>query len=346
MWNLSKKISTLVLGPLLACTVGAGAVLAEPAAPETVDISAPALVYDGDPGSDDAFALFLLKQNGKVPDLVLATFGNAPEKQTYANAALVTRALDMKVTVLPGADRSYKGKKWKNGKDGFNGEDGLYGISEAWRKKLGLSRNQLESSGDLALTKKQLKQRHHITYLATGPLSTLADLLQDPDIKSRIDRVWIVGGNLWEDPGDPEEEANFSRDPRAVEQVLKSGLDITLFPLDLTSSQIVDEPEIQKLAGYGTYPEFLELLRGNQAAHAQRGMENAAVLHDIFPVLYLLDAGKFTGEDKKLAVDTRTGALTEAPDGATVHVVLGVNPRTQWRALERAFQNHGADSRP
>lgn len=209
MWNLSKKISTLVLGTLLACTVGAGAVLAEPAAPETVDISAPALVYDGDPGSDDAFALFLLKQNGKVPDLVLATFGNAPEKQTYANAALVTRALDMKVTVLPGADRPYKGKKWKNGKDGFNGEDGLYGISEAWRKKLGLSRNQLESSGDLALTKKQLKQRHHITYLATGPLSTLADLLQDPDIKSRIDRVWIVGGNLWEDPGDPEEEANF-----------------------------------------------------------------------------------------------------------------------------------------
>lgn len=339
MWNLSKKISVLVLGTLLACTLGAGAALAEPAVPGTVDSSAPALVYDGDPGSDDAFALFLLKQNGQVPDLALATFGNAPEKQTYTNTVLITRALSMKVPVLAGADRPYKGKKLKNWKGGFNGEDGLYGIAETWRKKLGLPKDQLKSSGDLETAKKHLKQLHHITYIATGPLSTLAGLLQDPDIKNRIDRVYIMGGSLWENLGEGNYEFNFSRDPRAVEQVLKSGLDVTLFPLDLTNSQIVDEPEIQKLTGYGTYPEFLELLRGNQAAHAQRGMENAAVLHDIFPVLYLLDAGKFTGEDKKLAVDTQTGALREAPDGAMVHVVLGVNPRTQWRALERAFQS-------
>lgn len=336
MWNFGKKMTALVLGGLLACSLGAGTA----AAADFSDLQpeAPALVYDGDVGSDDAFALFLLKQNGQVPDLALATFGNAPEKQTYANTVLVTRALDMKVPVLPGADRPYKGKKLKNWKGGFNGEDGLYGIAEAWRKKLGLSKDQLESSGELEMAKKQLKQLHHITYIATGPLSTLANLLQDPDIKSRIDKVYIMGGSLWEDLGEGNTEFNFSRAPKAVDQVLKSGLDITLFPLDLTNSQIVDEPEIQKLAGNGTYPEFVELLRGNQTAHAQRGMENAAVLHDIFPVLYLLYPDKFTGEDKKLAVDTETGALTEAPDGATVHVVLGVNPRTQWRALERAFQ--------
>lgn len=338
MWKLGKKMTALVLGALLACTLGAGSAWAETVAPETVDISAPSLVFDGDPGSDDAFALFLLQKNGQGPDLALATFGNAPEKQTYANTVLLTKALDLKMPVLPGADRPYKGKKLKAWKGGFNGDDGLYGISEAWRKKLGLSKNQLESSGDLDLAKKQLKQLHHITYIATGPLSTLAELVQDPDLKSRIDKVYIMGGNLWEDLGEGQNEFNFSRDPKAVDQVLKSGLDITLFPLDLTNSQIIDEPEIQKLAGYGTYLEFIELLRGNQAAHAQRGMENAAVLHDIFPVLYLLDPDQFTGEDKKLAVDTGTGALTEAPDGATVHVVLGVNPRTQWRALERAFQ--------
>lgn len=339
MLKLGKKMTALVLGALVVCTLGAGAAFAEPAAPADVDISAPSLVYDGDPGSDDAFALFLLQKNGQGPDLALATFGNAPEKQTYANMVLVTKALQMKVPVLPGADRPYKGKKLKPWKGGFNGEDGFYGIAETWRKKLGLSKAQLESSGDLDLAKKQLKQLHHITYIATGPLSTLAGLLQDPDIKNRIDKVYIMGGNLWEDLGEGQNEFNFSRDPKAVDQVLKSGLDITLFPLDLTNSQIVDEPEIQKLEAYGTYPEFMELLRGNQAAHAQRGMENAAVLHDIFPVLYLLDPDPFTAEDKKLAVDTATGALTEAPDGATVHVVLGVNPRTQWKALERAFQN-------
>lgn len=254
-------MTALVLGTLLACTLGAGAALAEPAAPADVDISAPSLVYDGDPGSDDAFALFLLQKNGQGPDLDLA--------------------------------------------------------------------------------KKQLKQLHHITYIATGPLSTLAGLLQDPDIKNRIDKVYIMGGNLWEDLGEGQNEFNFAQDPKAVDQVLKSGLDITLFPLDLTNNQIVDEPEIQKLAGYGTYPEFIQLLRGNQAAHAQRGMENAAVLHDIFPVLYLLDPEPFTAEDKKLAVDTATGALTEAPDGTTVHVVLGVNPRTSgkpWNGLSKINQ--------
>ena len=336
MWNFGKKMTALVLGGLLACTLGAGTA----AAADFTDLQpeVPSLVCDGDPGSDDAFALFLLKQSGQVPDLVLATFGNAPEKQTYANTVLITRALEMEVPVLNGADRPYKGKKLKNWKGGANGDDGLYGISEDWRKKLGLSRDQQQSSGDLEAAKKRLKQLHHITYIATGPLSTLANLLQDPDIRSRIDKVYIMGGNLWEELGNQNAELNFSRDPKAVEQVLKSGLDITLFPLDLTSNQIVDEPEIQKLAGYGNYPEFIQLLRGNQAAHAQRGMENAAVIHDIFLVLYLLDPGKFTEEDKKLTVDPATGTLTEAPNGTIVHTVLGVNPRTQWRALERAFQ--------
>ena len=140
--------------------------------------------------------------------------------------------------------------------------------------------------------------------------------------------------------GDPEEEAKFSRDPRAVEQVLKSGLDITLFPLDLTSSQIVDESEIQKLVTMGPIRSSWNCCGGNQAAHAQRGMENAAVLHDIFPGTVFAGCGQIYRRRQETGGGYPTGALTEAPDGATVHVVLGVNPRTQWRALERAFQNH------
>ena len=60
------------------------------------------------------------------------------------------------------------------------------------------------------------------------------------------------------------------------------------------------------------------------------------MLPAIFPVLYQLDPSQFAVEDKRITVD-KNGQLQEDPQGTLVHGVLGVNPRCQWRALEKAF---------
>lgn len=107
--------------------------------------------------------------------------------------------------------------------------------------------------------------------MATGPLSTLAVLVQDPDIKSRIDQVYILGGQLAAPDPETLGEANFAWDPKAVKIVMESGLDITLFPVELTGTQYIEEEELQNLSRQGTWPEFLDLIRANQAAHAKPG---------------------------------------------------------------------------
>lgn len=49
------------------------------------------LVFDTDPGLDDATALLLLSRLDRYPDYVVATYGNAPVETTYRNAVVLTR---------------------------------------------------------------------------------------------------------------------------------------------------------------------------------------------------------------------------------------------------------------
>lgn len=326
-----KKTVALVLGALLGCQLGWGALPAGAAAPENLS-GKTALAAEVDPGSDDALALFMMKRSGQVPDLVLSTYGNAPEKQTSTNLGLTLQVLDLDLPVYHGADRPWKGKKWKAPRDGSNGKDGLLGLSGALKEKAEKAGRELQKPGSLEEARDRLKTLYHISYISAGPLSTLAGLLQDSRIRSRMDRVYLVGGSLAGETA----EFNFAQDPKVVRAVLESGVDITLFPVELTATQYVEEEELQKLARYGTWPEFLELLRANQGAHARQGEEPAAVLPALFPVLYRLDPDQFAVEDRRVTVD-KTGRLTEAPQGTLVHAVLGVNPRYQWRMLEKSF---------
>ena len=60
------------------------------------------------------------------------------------------------------------------------------------------------------------------------------------------------------------------------------------------------------------------------------------MLPAIFPVLYQLAPEQFAVEDRRITVD-KNGQLQENPQGPLVHAVLGVNPRYQWKALEKSF---------
>lgn len=329
-----KGMLVLALGLCCAWQTAFGA--AAGAERSTVGAGQPALVYEGDPGSDDAVALFLLKQNSLVPDLALAAYGNGPEKQMSRNLVLVTRDLAMDLPVYHGADRPWKGRKPKYRQPGFQGKDGLLGLSGTLEKRSQGWDGKDGQPGTLEAARERLKKYQSITYIVTGPLSTLATLLQDPDIKGRIHRVYVAGGSLAGTDPEGESEENFAKDPRAVQAVLASGVDLTIFPRELTGTQYIGKQEIQVFSRSGQWPEFLGLIQANQAAHEKAGEEPAAVLPAVFPVLYQLDPEQFVVEDRRVKADAK-GRLEEDPQGTLVHVVLGVNPRFQWRALEKTF---------
>jgi pyrimidine-specific ribonucleoside hydrolase len=96
----------------------------------------------------------------------------------------------------------------------------------------------------------------NITLVATGPLTNVAMALQaDPSIKDRIDVIHIMGGAVtvpgnvgFEYPPIPNyvAEWNIWVDPLAADIVFKSGVPITLIPLDATNEVPITEASLTK----------------------------------------------------------------------------------------------------
>ncbi|XP_038879906.1 uncharacterized protein LOC120071620 isoform X2 [Benincasa hispida] len=81
-----------------------------------------------------------------------------------------------------------------------------------------------------------------ITVLTNGPLTNLAQIVHHKAISTRIQEVYISGGNInygvdkgnvFTIPSNEHSEFNFFLDPTAADLVLGSGLNITLIPLNV-----------------------------------------------------------------------------------------------------------------
>jgi purine nucleosidase len=93
-----------------------------------------------------------------------------------------------------------------------------------------------------------------ITIVATGPLTILAPLVKERELKRNIEEFVImagaiqVPGNVEEPDTDGSAEWNAYADPIALKTVLDSGINVKVVPLDITNK-------------FPVTPEFLEKLR-------------------------------------------------------------------------------------
>jgi len=108
-------------------------------------------------------------------------------------------------------------------------------------------------------------RKEKLTYVALGPLTNLATLLQlHPEVANRIERVVFLGGH---GPGDrlafgPNRsfhihDANVFKDPAAVEMVLRSRIPLTLLPIETSSGLQVDANDLKELSRSGLAGEYL-----------------------------------------------------------------------------------------
>ena len=120
-------------------------------------------------------------------------------------------------------------------------------------------RNAASEGLALALRKQKL------TYVALGPLTNLATLLQlHPELAGRIERVVFLGGH---GAGDhlafgPNRsfhihDANVFKDPVAVETVLRSRIPLTLLPVETSGRFQIDANDLNELSRSGPAGEFL-----------------------------------------------------------------------------------------
>ena len=213
------------------------------------------IIFDTDPGVDDAFALLYALNHPNINVLGITTvFGNVPVETSTKNALILSEMAHKGTIVYQGANKPLE-RKVTNYPSFIHGHDGL-GDTNHPQSKFNASKldaaqfiiNEInENSGNINL-------------VAVGPLTNIANAIkQDPSIANKVNSLlimggsWLAGGNIT-----PVAEANLYNDPEAAEIVFKSGLPIIMVGLDVTHKVFLSQKDIDKLSSLNNSGKFLE----------------------------------------------------------------------------------------
>ena len=213
------------------------------------------IIFDTDPGVDDAFALLYALNHPNINVLGITTvFGNVPVETSTKNALILSEMAHKGTIVYQGAHKPLE-REVTNYPSFIHGHDGL-GDTNHPQSKFNASKldaaqfiiNEInENSGNINL-------------VAVGPLTNIANSIkQDPSIANKVNSLlimggsWLAGGNIT-----PVAEANIYNDPEAAEIVFKSGLPIIMVGLDVTHKVFLSQKDIDKLSSLNNSGKFLE----------------------------------------------------------------------------------------
>jgi len=197
------------------------------------------IVWDMDPGIDDALALILALKSPEVQVLGITTLaGNAPVEMTSANARRVLEYLSVEsIPVAMGAanplNHPLDDALSYHGSDGLGNCDlpspltPLYPV-KAWDF---LARSVLDAPDE-------------VTLVATGPLTDVAYAFElHPELPGLLARLVLMGGAYSLTPygkgnQTPFAEFNIWQDPEAAHIVFNSGVDIFAVGLDVSMDPV------------------------------------------------------------------------------------------------------------
>jgi inosine-uridine nucleoside N-ribohydrolase len=193
------------------------------------------VVWDMDPGIDDALALILALKSPEVRVAGITTVaGNAPVETTSANARRVLEYLGAaNIPVALGA-ASPLNRPLEDALS-YHGPDGLGNCSLPPPK---LPLHPLEARD--FLVQSVLDAPDEVTLVATGPLTNVAYAFElQPKLPELLNRLVLMGGAYGLTPygkGNctPFAEFNIWQDPEAAHLVFNSGADIFAVGLDVT----------------------------------------------------------------------------------------------------------------
>jgi inosine-uridine nucleoside N-ribohydrolase len=199
------------------------------------------IILLADPGIDGAFAIALALHDSELEVLGLAaTAGNVSAEQATQNTQILIEQFDPRRwprlgAALP-ADYGIDGTQ-------LHGPGGLGGTSFPCAEL-----HHMHASDKLVI---DLIRQHpgDVTIITLGPLTVLARAFdRDPELPALVQRLVCVGG-AWREPGNASAvaEFHFYCDPAAARQVLRSGLPLTLIPLDVLRKLIFSPTDLLEL---------------------------------------------------------------------------------------------------
>lgn len=257
------------------------------------------VIYDTDPGIDDAMALWLLARSPAIELRAITTvFGNASVATTTRNALSLSTLYGLELPVAAGAAKALAAAEEGDYPAHVHGEDGLGGLaaSAAPANELLDPRPAHELICDMVNA-----EPGAITLIAVGPFTNLALALQhDPTIVSKVKQVILMGGAFGTlgHAGNvtPVAEANVINDPEAADRVLTAAWPIVVVGLDVTQQVVMDEDYLSSLQGRGgTVGDFLwQATRHYQDFYSEVAGIRGIYSHDASAVAYAIDPSAFT----------------------------------------------------
>lgn len=282
------------------------------------------IIIDTDPGQDDAVAILLaLASPEDVKVLGVTTVaGNVPLDLTQKNARIICELAGFPDTlVFAGCDRPLNRPLVTA--EHVHGKTGLDGPQLA-TPTMPL---QDQHAVDWIIDTLRAAPEKSITLCPLGPLTNIATALQRaPDIAPAIAEIVLMGGGFFEGGNiTPTAEFNIYVDPHAADIVFKSGLPLTVMPLDMTHKALTTKARVDTFRAMGTdvgrmtaeWTDFFE--RFDKGKYGSDG----APLHDPTVIAYLIAPSLFTGRHINVEIET----LSELTMGMTVADWWGVTDR-------------------
>ncbi len=271
-------------------------------------MAATPVIYDCDPGVDDAVALFLAFAASDAIELLGITTvgGNVAVELTARNACLVREWAgreDVPVHAgcagplfLPAVDAQH-----------FHGESGL-GTLPIHTPRLGVAPGH---AANFIVEQLRARPAGTVTLAVSGPLTNVALALRlAPDIARRIACVaWMggartAGGNIT-----ASAEYNAYADPHAAAIVVAAGIPFHVFGLDCTHQVRSSAARRAGLLALGTpnAARVEQLLAFADALPANQDRGFGTALHDPCVIAWLLRPSLFTFQPCHLQLSTEAG---------------------------------------
>lgn len=276
------------------------------------------IIFDTDPGVDDAMALLFALKSPEIEVIGLTTiFGNSNVDATTRNALnLLDFAGRPDIPVAKGAGVPLVIPPHPTG-EFVHGDDAMGNIG--WHTQTNPEMRAVEPHAAQFIVEQVMANPGQITLVPVGPLTNLALALQlEPRIAKHVKKVVMMGGSVLHAGNvSPLAEANVHNDPHAAALVFRAEWPITMAGLDVTEAVQMNAAYFDELAAGGN--RFGGFIRRIVAFYQQfhvdwYGMPDGEVhTHDPSAIAYLIDPSIYVGQYWPVTVPTEGPAI-----GATI----------------------------
>ncbi|WP_174801157.1 nucleoside hydrolase [Martelella limonii] len=248
------------------------------------------VIFDTDPGIDDAMALLFLERHPDIELLgITSVFGNASADTTTRNAQFLKREFGIGAPVSRGADVTFDPARpmapWPTFVHGVNGLGDI---------------DVPETVDDVPVDPRPAFQfiidtvREHpgeVEIVAVGRMTNLAmALARDPEIAGLVKQVVVMGG-AFETNGNvtPAAEANIHGDPEAADVVFTAPWKVVIIGLDVTLQTVMTRSTMKELAAKGgPAVELLARISDPYIDFYSQQVDDGMVVHDSCACAYVV----------------------------------------------------------